>query len=133
MSKKHIILLWLSFQLLVEVNCQMTPFKPYGHTATLIDNKLYILDGARYNDTDLLNEFFYLDFSVSFNTQNLLWKNISSIDTVPPHLGAAAVKGGANNSTLFLYGGYYNNTNVAPVYTFDIQSNTWSTPTIAGV
>src|SRR2546430_13189026 len=120
MLKKHIILLWLSFQLSV-INCQMTPFKPKQrrlHTATLIDSKLYILGGTEFSisdanisDATFGKEFFYLDFSVSFNTQTLLWKDLSSMNTVPALSVAASVKGGANNSTLFLYGGFYNNTN----------------------
>ncbi|RIA96727.1 hypothetical protein C1645_871834 [Glomus cerebriforme] len=114
----------------------MTPFKPQKrtyHTATVIDNKLYILDGDDVNGNIIGKEFFYLDFSVSFNTQNLLWKDLSSIDTVPPHDSAASVKGGANNSTLFLYGGYATDKTMALVYTYDPQSSTWSTPIITGI
>src|SRR5215469_8257202 len=109
------IILWLLFQLLIEINCQGMPFKPaarMGHTATLIENKLYILNGvdgtlnpngtfvAEYGN----NDFFYLDVSVPFNTQNLSWKNLTNINTVPPHSYATSVRDGANNSTLLLYG-----------------------------
>lgn len=44
--------LWFLLQLLFEINCQMTPYKPIvssRNTATLIDNKLYILSG--YDDS----------------------------------------------------------------------------------
>src|SRR5215213_1816050 len=98
------IIIWLLFQFLFEINCQTTPFKPGlrgFHTATFIDNKLYILSGNL--DPVAGKEFFYLDFSVPFNTQKLLWKDLSSINTIPPHGGAASVKGGAKNNTLFLY------------------------------
>ena len=132
------IILWFSFQLLVEINCQMAPFKPkqrIHHTATVIDDKLYILDGAGTIDIDTVNEFFYLDVSVPFNTQKLLWQDLSSVNTVPAHIGAASVIGGVNNSTLFLYGGttIKNDATTKLVYTFDSQSNTWTVPTIAGV
>jgi hypothetical protein len=143
MLKKYIIL-WLFFQLLVETNCQKTPFKPAirtFHTATLIGNKLYFVGGLLNITADgsvvpVGKEFFYLDVSSPFNTKELLWQDLSSIYTVPFHAGAAAVKGGANNNTLFLYGGVvYGSTAAAAelVYTFDTQSNTWSIPTIAGV
>jgi len=74
MSKNSLtsIVLWLLIQLLIEINCQMAPFKPLqrrSHTATFIDDKLYILD--RYGKT-VGKQFFYLDVSVSFNTQELL-------------------------------------------------------------
>src|SRR5688572_10203379 len=106
----YIIILWFLFQFLVGINCQMTPFMPrqrHDHTATLIDNKLYILGGViSLNPLVLSNGFFYLDFSGPFNTKELPWRELSNNDMiVPRHYGAASVKGGANNNTLFLYGG----------------------------
>src|ERR1043166_6191517 len=98
----YIYILLLLFQLFVEINCQIKPLQREYHTATLIDNKLYILGGGAVNTG---KEFFYLDVSVAFNTQKLSWQDLSSINTVPAHEGAASVKGGANNNTLFLYGG----------------------------
>ncbi|RIA96729.1 hypothetical protein C1645_871835 [Glomus cerebriforme] len=130
------IIFWVLIQLLVEINCQMIPFKPkqrYLHTATLINNKLYILGGFYLNHKLSGNEFFYLDFSVPFNTQNLLWQDLSSINIVPPHGAAATVKGGANNNTLFLYGGVSKRIIMELVYAYDPQENAWSTPTIVGL
>src|SRR5436190_18945938 len=105
--------LWLLFQLLTKINGQTTPFIPrhrYFHTATFIDSKLYILGGLDadeipYIDESVGKEFFYLDFSAEFDIQNLSWKNLSNINTVPSHLGATSVKSGTNNNTLFLFGG----------------------------
>ena len=132
------ITLWLLLQLLVEINCQTTPFKPEArayHTATYIDNKLYILGGINLANSDT-NDFFYLDVSVPFNTQNLPWEDLSDLsninNTVPAaHESATSVKGGANNNTLFLYGGTFNVT-VASVYIFNPQSNSWSIPNMTG-
>src|SRR6266498_855653 len=107
MLQKNLVYITLWLLLLVEINCQMTPFKPKMrilHTATLIDNKLYILGGSS-KTVDVGKDFFYLDVSVPFNAQNLSWNDLSSINIVP-HLDAASVKGGANNNTLFLYGGF---------------------------
>jgi hypothetical protein len=114
MLQKNLIFIWLLVQLLVvKINCQLAPFKPRClHTATLIDNKLYILGGLLRE-----NDFFYLDVSVAFNTQNLLWNDLSNVNIVPAHYNSASVKGGANNNTLFLYGGR-NNTVMDLVYTF---------------
>ncbi|PKY26985.1 hypothetical protein RhiirB3_389970 [Rhizophagus irregularis] len=126
-------ILWILLQvlLLVKVNCQPTPFKPrvYScHTATFIDNKLYILGGLDLN-SKMLNEFFYLDVSVPFNTQELSWQDLSNINMVPEHFLATSVKGGTNNDTLFLYGAFQSET---LVYTFNSRSLVWSTPTISG-
>ncbi|CAG8624528.1 5225_t:CDS:2 [Rhizophagus irregularis] len=116
----------------------MTPFKPStesSHSATLIDNKLYILGGVDLN-SKMLNEFFYLDVSVPFNTQELSWQDLSNINMVPIHHSAASVKGGPNNDTLFLYGGGTTGPIrqiMASVYTFDSQSIVWSIPKIAEV
>ncbi|CAI2198621.1 3797_t:CDS:2, partial [Funneliformis geosporum] len=58
---------------------------------------------------------------------------LSSINTVPPHFDAISVKGGANNSTLFLYGGRSRFGTTPLVNTFDPQSNSWTTPKITGI
>uniref|UniRef100_U9TLK4 Uncharacterized protein n=1 Tax=Rhizophagus irregularis (strain DAOM 181602 / DAOM 197198 / MUCL 43194) TaxID=747089 RepID=U9TLK4_RHIID len=52
---------------------------------------------------------------------------------VPPHSSATAVKGGPNNDTLFLFGGFTVDQTMALVYTFDSRSIIWSIPKIAGV
>ncbi|GBC06562.1 hypothetical protein RclHR1_06920001 [Rhizophagus clarus] len=113
----------------------MTPFKPsvyYRHTATLIDNKLYILGGLDVNDNPV-KEFFYLDVSVPFNTQELSWQDLSNVNMVPPNSFATSVKGGSNNDTLFFYGGLTTDQTMSLVYTFDSQSIVWSIPKITGV
>ena len=93
--------LWILLQLLAGINCQtaLKPKRRSGHTATLINNKLYILSGASEGGE---KDFFYLDVSVPFNTQNLLWRDLSSVNTVPSHFGAASVNGGANNKYIIL-------------------------------
>src|SRR5581483_12445646 len=79
------IVLCLSFQMLVD--CQLTSFNPTGqrfvHTATHIDNKLYILGGLLTNSNyaNTINEFFYLDISSPFNTKALSWKDLSNYTT----------------------------------------------------
>ncbi|PKK67149.1 hypothetical protein RhiirC2_714331 [Rhizophagus irregularis] len=105
-----------------------TPYnsKRRGHTATFIDNKLYILGGSENGDAG--KDFFYIDFSVPFNTQNLIAKDLSNINTASEHTFATSVKGGANNNTLFLYGAFF----MDLVYTFDPQTNLWNIPKIIG-
>ncbi|GBC04889.1 hypothetical protein RclHR1_05920009 [Rhizophagus clarus] len=84
------------------------PYKPKQrekHTATLIDDKLYILSGRENSGIDVGKDFFYLEILKSFNTQNLSWKDLSNTNILLPHYGAAAVSGGKNGNTIFLYGG----------------------------
>src|ERR1051325_11153989 len=119
-------ILWFLFRSVAKINCQMVPFKPKkrdDHTATLIHGKLYILGG--FPSESVGKDFFYLDVSVPFNTQNLLGQDLSNVNTVPSHRNAASVNGGANNNMLFLYGGQ-NDTAMELVYTFDPQSNSWN-------
>ena len=129
------IILWLLFQLSVEINCQ-GPLKPkqrQWHTATFVDNKLYILDGVYLTNTTIdINEFIYLDVSSPFNAKDLPWQVLSLDTMIPNHDNAASVIGGANNNSIFLYGGYTVDTAMALVYTFDPISKTWSIPKIAG-
>ncbi|RIA89549.1 hypothetical protein C1645_824736 [Glomus cerebriforme] len=133
----------IQFLFLIEINCQTTPFKPTNrhlHTATFVDNKLYILSG--FDDSvDAVagagtagNQFFYLDTSVSFKTQSLLWHDLTNINIVPSYIGATSVKGGTNNKTIILYGGrnLTNVENMALVYMFDTQTNSWNVPQMTG-
>src|ERR1044072_8800333 len=96
------ITLYILLQFLVGVKSQTTILKPerrYGHTATLINDKLYILGG--YNATK--EKFLYLDVSVPFNTNELKWIDLPENNIIPPHEEAATIKGGISNNTLFLY------------------------------
>jgi hypothetical protein len=129
-------ILWILLQvLLVEVDCQSTLFKPIvssRHTATLTDNKLYILAG--YDTTNkIIKEFFYLDVSIPFDTNKLPWQDLSNINMVPLHAGATSAKGGANNDTLFSFGGYTSDKTMALVYTFDPQHIIWNPQKITGI
>jgi N-acetylneuraminic acid mutarotase len=135
----NLAILWILLQVLVKVNCQMNPFKPtvYSkHTATLIDNKLYILGGVYLvglKEKSIGKEFFCLDVSVPFNTQELLWQDLTSVNMLPPHNYATSAIGGANNDTLFLYGGYRDSQIIMEsVYTFNSRSNSWNIPKITG-
>src|ERR1044072_164109 len=78
-----------------------------GHTSTLINDKLYILGGGvpPANKISPKETFLYLDLSIPFNNNGLKWYDLSNNIMVPPHTYAAANRGGANNNTLFLYGG----------------------------
>ena len=100
MSKNSLVyfILWILLQVLVEINCQPTPFNASElnrHSATLINNKLYIFGGS--NLSGQTNEFFYLDVSAPFDTQNLLWQDLTTINNiVPPVQYPATAIGGAN-------------------------------------
>ena len=79
------IVFWLLVRLLIEINYQMTPFEELQRsrrTITLINDKLYILGGLDYDDNIEVTgkQFFYLDVSVSFNTQKLTWNDLTSIN-----------------------------------------------------
>lgn len=130
--------------LLIEINGLAVTFKPtlrHLHAATVIDNKLYILSGIDDNIGEPLGlvgiggkQFFYLDVSTPFDTQTLYWHDLTSSNIVPSQIGVTAVKGGANNNTLILYGGR-NLTKIESkplVYAYDTQGNSWHIPTISG-
>src|SRR5688572_3504787 len=102
MSKNSFMIVsWLLILLLNEINCQMVPYKRARHTATLIDDKLYVLGGVAFDNSSsdevVGKQFFFLDVSGSFNTQELLWNDLTSINEVPYHAKATSVRGGVNN------------------------------------
>jgi N-acetylneuraminic acid mutarotase len=145
MSNNSLIYITLCILLQLLVVKSQTNFKPdlrWAHTATFINNKLYILGGANPVQNAFPKEkFLYIDFSLPFNTNELKWNDLSSTaNIVPPHHYATAVRGGANNDTLFLYGGingatvsYNEGGPMALVYIYDTQSNSWKIPEITGV
>src|SRR3954463_4574926 len=101
------IIFAILLQILVGVKSQTT-FNPElrrAHTATFINDKLYILGGvvpASDPPKSPKEIFLYLDVSVPFNTNEVKWNGLSAStnNIVPSHLQAAAIKGGANNDTL---------------------------------
>ncbi|GBB99631.1 hypothetical protein RclHR1_03590006 [Rhizophagus clarus] len=78
------------------------------------------------------SDFFFIDFSIPFNTKELTWENLSGSYTLPLLAYAAAVKGGITNNTLFIYGGIVDSASPL-VYRYDPPSNIWNTPNIAGI
>ncbi|PKC15032.1 hypothetical protein RhiirA5_408709 [Rhizophagus irregularis] len=100
------------------------PSQRYLHTVTLIDNNLYIIGGQYLTDTSIEiigKEFICLDVSNPFNTWELSWENLTDINMVPPHIGAASAQSVAN---MFLYGGIStNNDEKDLIYIFDTRGN----------
>ena len=93
-----------------------------AHTATFINNTLYILGGiVSPVSPESQQTFLYLNFSVPFNTNKLEWHELSN-NMIPSHRHAAAI---GSNNTLFLYGGE-SDEKMDLVYAFDTQNNTWS-------
>jgi N-acetylneuraminic acid mutarotase len=128
----HIYLILILFQSVIQV-ASFDPLKRGTHTATLIDDKLYVLGGysvGHLNDEAVGQNFFYLDVSKPFSIKEIEWVDLTTINLIPPHKRAAAAVGGENNNTLFLYGGDPMNREMALIYTFDTQELTWSTPKI---
>ncbi|RGB41671.1 hypothetical protein C1646_751840 [Rhizophagus diaphanus] len=111
-------ILWILIQVLVKVNCQMTPFKPSVHshqTATLIDNKLYILGGYE-----------------------LPWQDLSNINMVPLHSSATAYCLGGDNDYTITYNSNTLNINqgtaltLSEIYIYDIINDNWDTKATSG-
>ncbi|CAG8722279.1 13005_t:CDS:2, partial [Funneliformis caledonium] len=121
------------------INSQSTSFIPtkrFEHSATLIDDKLYILGGLSLSsnlpNVTIGKEFFYLDFSTSFDNQKLIWKDLTNINKVPSHCDSATANGGLKN-TLVLFGGFkFINVKMDLVYMYDTKKNSWDIPTIEG-
>ncbi|GBC05714.1 hypothetical protein RclHR1_00640002 [Rhizophagus clarus] len=131
------VIIGILFQLLVKVYSQIPTIKPnlrQDHTATLSDNGLYILGGSTPEGKIPNYPFLYLDVSIPFVTDQLKWHDLSNLvknDIVPPHQYASAINGGADNKTLFLYGGMsLENNSMALVYTLNDLS--WNIPNVNG-
>jgi hypothetical protein len=142
MFKKCFILWWTILQFLFQVaNLQVPLFKPQErifHTATYINNKLYVLGGESISTDPKINEitlkeFFYLDCSKTFSTTNISWQYLSSTGA-PSRWAAAAAIGGVNNNTIFLYGGFLfsEDDDSDLVYTYETQNGLWDALNVNG-
>jgi len=106
------------------------PTKRYLHSATVIDNKLFILGGksllSKIPTETVSKQFFFLDFSI----KECVWKDLTNINAVPEHHSATSING---NDGLFLIGGMpVHGNEMDLVYVFDTKINSWKTPEIMG-
>ncbi|CAG8657766.1 8712_t:CDS:2, partial [Funneliformis caledonium] len=124
------VVLWI---LIIQVNCQnkTLPLQRKHHTATFINNKLYILGGnvifAEEDKKFVGKGFFSLDFSTKFKTtQELSWNDMTNDNIVPAHSGATTVKG-VDDKTLILYGGsHFKSERMSLIYNYDTIDNRWN-------
>src|SRR6266511_4397447 len=83
----------------------------FGHASALIDGKLYFVFGGLSASVGRLigsRDFFYLDVSKSFTNSLPSLVDIQSNLPVAIRWSATSA-GGHNKSTIFSFGGYFNN------------------------
>ncbi|KAG9301184.1 hypothetical protein G9A89_012567 [Geosiphon pyriformis] len=104
-----------------------TPGKRWGHTANLIENKIYILGGADATN-QTYQDFFYLDLSVNFTISapafilNKKFENFTGLN-----LATSVVK---DNKSIYIYGGVKSTSNDSQEISsavFEINPNVNST------
>ncbi|RHZ86285.1 hypothetical protein Glove_52g42 [Diversispora epigaea] len=107
----------------------------YAHSTALFDKKLYFIGGYEHTTNDS-SSFFYLDLDQSFDITSPAYVNL---DAPPVEITwATACVGGANNATIFVFGGisqYKGSTSEIKdrlIHTFDTTSKEWLTPQIEG-
>ncbi|RHZ53553.1 hypothetical protein Glove_441g33 [Diversispora epigaea] len=111
------------------------PPKRKFHNSLIIDDRLLIFSGWT-NIDDYTYELFYLDLSKSFDNYNLTWTLIPE-GNLPIYTYRSTAVLSLDNSTIYLYGGFMTNKNLAYdysnlVYTYDYPTSTWSTPNLGG-
>ncbi|CAG8680094.1 22443_t:CDS:2, partial [Gigaspora margarita] len=95
-----------------------------GHTATLINNRIYFVGGGDCPETypQTSEYFFYLDVSSQFEIYNLLNKmnDLSNYSGLPNLIQAGAVSTGPNKNSILIFGGLMaNNMLSGSLYIFD--------------
>src|SRR3954468_17610257 len=130
---KTLILYIIFFHILVNIvniNCQQyVPMARSMHTATLIETKIYFLGGSKSNEfVELLNDFFYLDISKSFDKtkEALPFVDLSDkASELPPHFGAATSVLGKD--IIFFFGGEMGilNDQLRLTYSFNATQVKW--------
>ncbi|RHZ88859.1 hypothetical protein Glove_21g268 [Diversispora epigaea] len=102
----------------------------YGHSTALIDKRLYFIGGYELATKDN-SSFFYIDLNQSFDVSSPAYV---PLEALPVGITwATACVGGANNVTIFVFGGInQNRTSKSQIIDklinmFDTKSNEWST------
>ncbi|CAG8682901.1 2865_t:CDS:2, partial [Cetraspora pellucida] len=114
------------FYIFVNINGvnTFTPPPRAEQAAILIDNKVYFNGG--WNGI-FASDFFYLDISKPFTTDNIVWIDLSSIEGRINRTASTACIGANKNQIIYFSGGAVavgeNFTSI-----FDITTQKWSTP-----
>ncbi|CAG8635200.1 22781_t:CDS:2 [Dentiscutata erythropus] len=135
MNYARLLALILSIIIFVNATPAYFPEERSGHTAVLVENKLYFL-GGKDNYGQRTNDFFYLDFSKPFLITNLSFLPFHDLSylskSLPPHQrGTASLCG---NMSIYFFGGErdLSNKQDSLIYTFNTVSRQWSHPKING-
>ena len=101
------------------------PVSRGGHSTTMIGNRIYIFggeDGARrpLNDLHMLN------------LESLTWKNLSTVQNVPPTARSAHVSTSYADRYLLFFGGGSMATCFDDLVVFDTERLRWHSPTVRG-
>ena len=92
------------------------------HSASLVENKLYVAGGAA-DDITFLKDTFYLDLSINFTLENPPFINDATTPNLTNSLDKmASAVGGKDNATIFLFGGYTNVRKPINFYTIVIHT-----------
>ena len=99
MKNQVLVIYFLIILVSTRVSSQVTP--RYGHTAALVNSKLYIIGGAQYLGSTPFNETWMLDLSTPLNTTSPPWQNIMAMGVPQTAWGTAC----AVRNTIYLFGG----------------------------
>ncbi|RIB09625.1 hypothetical protein C2G38_2267332 [Gigaspora rosea] len=95
------------------------------HISVLVDKKLYFSCGYNHDQDEILNVFFYLDVSQSFNISALPWNDLTFTGATK-NLAASACSG-ENNNDLFIFGGFSAlGDPYSIVVKYDINNQNWT-------
>ncbi|CAG8470069.1 2330_t:CDS:2 [Cetraspora pellucida] len=110
------------------------PGERSGHTACLVDSKLYFL-GGKNKYGQLTNDFFYLDVSKPFLISNftfLPFHDLSYLSSIlPPHQRGTA---SLCDMSIYFFGGErdHSTKQISLIYAFNAVTQQWSHPKIKG-
>src|SRR6266540_3281462 len=110
-----------------------TPVGRMGHSSILAEDMLYFFGG---NNSDFMNEVFYLDVSKSFNSKTPPWTDLTQGSGIPFKSSWATVS--LKEQTIYLFGGIMysiitdEDAFVSHVYSFNLNSLKWDIPNIEG-
>ncbi|CAG8638173.1 8495_t:CDS:2 [Funneliformis caledonium] len=139
MSRNYLIfnIIWLIIQRLIEVNCEIKPQRRIHHSATYINNKLYILGGQDIDETDVdgvdnktlilyggrsFQTNVNMNLVYMFDTESESWKT-----TAENYTHKRSLSGLINsNGKMYLFGGRFDYGRIVnDILIFDTVNTSW--------
>ncbi|EXX66894.1 uncharacterized protein OCT59_023201 [Rhizophagus irregularis] len=127
----------------IEIGQSLVPVERHGHSAVLVDKKLYFFGGesvfGKLKNSIHLDQILYIDLSKPFNTANPPFEEVINAPMPFGSSYATAFLSPQKKNIIYLFGGimWDVNANVdkfkSILYSYNVETNEWIPPATTGI